>query len=82
MELSIIDAITSGTVKHAQLIKGDSKEEWLYSTANEFGRLTKVLLPHMSTGTETMRYIHHSQLPKGRRATYDRCVSPERPYKS
>jgi hypothetical protein len=39
--LSAIDAIEGGTVKLAQFITGSNTEEWLYSTANEFGQLTK-----------------------------------------
>jgi hypothetical protein len=36
----------------------------------------------MPEGTQTMWYIHHDQLPPGRRATYARCVASERPQKT
>jgi hypothetical protein len=36
----------------------------------------------MPTGTETMRYLCHNQLPPGRKATYARFVATERPHKA
>jgi hypothetical protein len=52
MILAVIDAIIGVTVKHVSLIKGANKDEWLYSTAHEFGWLTKGFLPHKTTGME------------------------------
>jgi hypothetical protein len=54
----------------------------LYITANESGRLTKGVAPHMPLGSETMRYLYHHQLPPGRQAPYARFVVMERPHKS
>jgi hypothetical protein len=54
----------------------------LYSTANEFGRLTKGVAPHMPSGSKTMRYLFHHQLPPGRQTTYARFVATERPHKA
>jgi hypothetical protein len=50
--------------------------------ANEFGRLTKGILPHMPSGTETMAYLHHNALPNRRKATYARFVATKRPHKT
>jgi hypothetical protein len=66
---TVIDADTGKSYEHAQLIRGDNKTEWLYSTANEFGRLTDGVKPHMLSGSKTMRYIPHRALPPGRQAT-------------
>jgi hypothetical protein len=74
---TVIDATTGETFEHAQLIRGANSDEWLYSTANEFGRLTKGILPRMPSGTETMAYIRHDALPTGRKATYARFVATE-----
>jgi hypothetical protein len=63
-------------------VTGESANEWLYSTANEFGCLTKGVAPHMPSGSETMRYLFHHQLPPGRQATYARFVATERPHKA
>jgi hypothetical protein len=72
---TVIDADTGKSYEHAQLIRGPKAGEWLYSTANEFGRLTKGVAPHMPSGSETMRYIFHHQLPPDRQATYARFVA-------
>jgi hypothetical protein len=77
-----IDAVTGESYEHAQLIRGPKASEWLYSTANEFGRLTKGVAPHMPSGSETMSYIFHHQLPPGPQATYARFVATERPHKA
>jgi hypothetical protein len=79
---TVIDAITGKSYEHAQLIQGNAKDEWLYSTVNEFGRLKNGILPHMPSRSETMRYIPHHALPPGRKATYARFVATERPHKS
>jgi hypothetical protein len=79
---TVIDATTGETFEHAQLIRGANSDEWLYSTANEFRRLTKGILPHMPSGTETMAYIRHNALPPGRKATYARFVATEWPHKT
>jgi hypothetical protein len=79
---TVIDAVTSKSHKHAQLIRGPNANEWLYSTANECGRITKGVAPHMPSGSETMRYIYDHQLPPGRQATYARFFATERPHKA
>jgi hypothetical protein len=79
---TVIDATTGETFEHAQLVRGASSDEWIYSTVNEFGCLTKGILPHMPSGTETVAYIHHDALPHGRKATYARFVATKRPHKT
>jgi hypothetical protein len=79
---TVIDATTGETFEHAQLIRGANSDEWIYSTANEFGCLTKGILPHIPSGTETMAYIRHDALPHGRKATYARFVATERSRKT
>jgi hypothetical protein len=79
---TIIDAATGETFEHAQLIRGANSDEWLYITANEFGCLPKGILPHMPSGTVTMAYIRHDDLPHGRKTTYARFIATERPHKT
>jgi hypothetical protein len=81
-EHAITDAITGKKYEHAQLIHKDDKDEWLYSTANEFNRLTKDIMPHMPSRSETMRYLPHNAMPPGRKATYARFVTTEQPHKT
>jgi hypothetical protein len=78
---TVIDATTE-SFEHAQLIRGANKDEWIYITANEVSRLTKGFQPHMPIGTDTMRYLHHDQLPPGRKATHARFVATEQPHKT
>jgi hypothetical protein len=78
---TVIDATTGETFEHAQLIRGANSNEWIYSTANEFGRLTKGILPHGPSGTKTMAYIRHDDLPRGGKATYTRFIATKRPHK-
>jgi hypothetical protein len=79
---TVIDATTGETFEHAQLIGGADSDEWIYSTANEFGRLTKGILPHMPSSTDTMAYIRYDALSHGRKATYARFLATERPHKT
>jgi hypothetical protein len=79
---TVIDADTGESYDHAQLIRGPNAGEWLHSTANEFGRLTNGVAPHIPSGSETMRYIFHHQLPPSRHATYARFVATERSHKA
>jgi hypothetical protein len=61
--LTVIDANTNKSYEHAQLIRSNNKTDWIYSTANEFDRLTEGIKPHILSGSETMRYIHHHAPP-------------------
>jgi hypothetical protein len=79
---TVIAATTGETFERAQFIRGVDSEQWLYSTANKFRRLTKGILPHIPSGTETMAYLHHDALPNGRKATYARFVATEQPHKT
>jgi hypothetical protein len=79
---TVIDATTGETFEHAQLIRGANFDKWICSTANEFVRLTKGILPHMPSSTETMAYIRYDALPHGRKVTYARFVATERPHKT
>jgi hypothetical protein len=79
---TVIDAVTGKSYEHAQFIRGPNADQWLYSTANEFGRLTKGVAPHMTSGSETMRYLFHHQLPPGCQATYARFVATVRHHKA
>jgi hypothetical protein len=56
------------------------KDEWLYSTENEFVRLTNCIMSHMPSGSETVYYLPHKALPKGRKAIYARFVETCRPH--
>eukprot|EP00978_Attheya_sp_CCMP212_P006249 scaffold14175_cov40-Attheya_sp.AAC.1 len=79
---AVVDPITGANLEFPQLIKGPDSEEWWKSSANEFGRLAQGVMPHMPTGTNTFRFIKHTDMPNNRIATYVRIVCDERPVKS
>jgi hypothetical protein len=43
---------------------------WENACADEFGRLAQGNLPHLPQGTNTMHFIHRSDMPDGHKATY------------
>jgi hypothetical protein len=79
---SVIDPETGLSLEYAQLRQGPDGEKWTQAAANEFGRLAQGVLPHMPTGTDTIRFIAWNNLPAGKRATYIRYVASLRPNKA
>ena len=79
---AVVDPITGNLEEYSQLITKPNGAEWIQGMANEFGRLTKGVLPNMKSGTETMRFIAHSDMPKNKTATYMRIVTAEKPNKA
>jgi hypothetical protein len=78
---TVVDKLMVDMMELPHLIIGPDEVEWIWSTANEFGHLTKGVQPHMPKGSQTMRFIYHHELPKGQKTTYSRFVASERPYK-
>ena len=80
---TVTDPLTGTTFEYTQLIKGPHKIRWFRAAAREFGRLAQGLGPDsdMLTGTDTIRFIRHTDLPADRKATYSRFVASERPNK-
>lgn len=79
---AVVDPATGNVEEYAQLKLKPDGAEWIQSMANELGRLTKGVLPNMPTGTETMRFIAPSEMPKHKTATYLRIVTAEKPNKA
>ena len=81
---TVTDPITGDSFEYTQLIKGPNKKVWFNAAANEFGRLANGLGPNssMPTGTNTIRFIKHDDLPAGRKATYSRFVAAEKQNKA
>jgi hypothetical protein len=79
---SVMHPVTGVAMEYRQLIKDPlTKEAWLLSSANEFGRLAQGVGGRI-TGTDTIQFVPHSALPAGKRATYPRFVCTERPQKA
>ncbi len=70
-------------MEYRQLIRDpETRATWLKSAANEFGRLAQGLKSRNIQGTDTIRFIHKNQIPKGKWPTYARFVVDYRPQKA
>jgi hypothetical protein len=76
-----MDATTGAALNYQQLRQCLDGQDWIFSAANEIGRLAQGILPHMPSGTDTMFFIPFSSLPHGRTATYLRIVAELKPNK-
>jgi Reverse transcriptase (RNA-dependent DNA polymerase) len=82
MANSVTHPVTGATMEYRQLITDPvTKDAWLLSSANEFGRLAQGVGGRID-GTNTIRFIPSNELPQGRQATYPRFVCTERPQKT
>ena len=73
----------TGELAEYKSLRSSSKgAEWEASCANEFGRLAQGVKPHMPTGTDTIHFIPVTSMPAGRKATYLRLVTADRPQKT
>jgi hypothetical protein len=79
---AVVDPTTGASLEYAQLKLGPDAEKWIQSAANEIGRLTEGVQPHMPTGTETIHFIHPDDKPPDRKATYLRVCANYRPQKA
>ena len=68
-------------MEYPQLILGDKAKHWIKGCSNEIGRLARGVHPQMMTDFNTIHFIHLSQKPSDRVATYLRIVASYRPQK-
>ena len=78
---AVIDPNTGASLEYRHLRLGPDGEQWIKAAADEIGRLAQGVLPNMPTGTDTMHFIHHTDKPANRVATYLRIVAAEKPNK-
>jgi hypothetical protein len=79
-----INPDTQSVAEYDELSKCSDGELWIQANTEEFGRLAQGLGKDsdMPTGTDTIFFIHPSQMPNGRKATYLRIVCADRPEKT
>ena len=70
---------TGKLLNYKKLLKTKHKDTWTKSCSNEFGRLAQG--NDTVEGTNTIFFIHHKEMPKGRKATYANIVVDIRPEK-
>lgn len=79
---AVIDQETGQALEYRDLIKHPKyRDDWLLSAANEFGRLAQGIGGRVE-GTDTIKFIHRDQVPRGRTVTYGRFVCLVRPQKA
>ena len=78
---AVIDPNTGASLEYRHLRLGPDGDQWVKAAADEIGRLAQGVQPYMPTGTDTMHFIKHTDIPAGRVATYLRIVAAEKPNK-
>jgi hypothetical protein len=77
---AVVDAAGTALTYH-QLLRGPNGPLWTQGAANEIGRLAQGFLPTMTKGTDTIHFIHSTELSAGRKPTYLRVVAEFKPNK-
>ena len=81
---AVTDPDTGQQLEYRQLINHPNahlRKTWQLSSANEFGWLAQGVGGRI-TGTETIHFIHHHEMPPTRRPTYARFVCEIQPQKA
>ena len=79
---AVTDPTTGEQLEYRQLITNPrTKDVWLHSSANEFGRLAQGVGGRIQ-GTNTIHFIRHDEVPNDKTATYARFVCTLRPQKA
>ena len=78
----VVDPITGATMSYKKLSVGPDGSHWERSMANEFGRLAQGNGPSMPTGTNTIFFISHRDVPANKTPTYAKIVCEEKPLKA
>jgi hypothetical protein len=79
---AVIHPVTGVSMEYRQLIQDPvTKDAWQRSAANEFGRLAQGVGGRIK-GTNTIRFIPHTELPADRMPTYPRFVCEVREQKA
>ena len=63
-------------------VPNQDKNTWTTSLANEFGRLADGVGDRMPSGTNTIKFIQHTVIPKDRHVTYGKSVCDVREHKA
>ena len=66
LNLAVIDPNTGATLEYPALLRGPDAAEWEHATSLEIGRLTQGCLPRITSGSETMVFIPHTDKPADR----------------
>jgi hypothetical protein len=67
---AVVDPSTGTAMEYPQLKLGEDSKLWLAAASREIGRLAQGKQPDMPTGSNTMHFMDHRDLPAGCKATY------------
>ena len=79
---SVVDTNTGATLEYRDRKLGSQATQCIAGTSNEIGRLAQRVKPYMLTGSDTIHFIHPSQMSSDRRNTYLRIAAELMPNKS
>jgi hypothetical protein len=72
---AVVDPSTGTAMEYPQLKLGEDSKLWLAAASREIGRLGQGKQPDIPTGSNTMHFLDHRDLPAGWKATYLRIVA-------
>ena len=72
---AVVDPNSGTAMEYPQLKLGEDNKLWLAAASREIGRLAQGKQPDMPTGSNTMHFLDHRNLPVGRTATYLRIAA-------
>ena len=67
---AVVNPSTGTALEYPQFKLGDDSKLWLEAASREIGRLAQGKQPDMPTGSNTMHFMDHRDLPAGCKATY------------
>jgi hypothetical protein len=67
---AVIDPTTGKLQNYQQLMQGPDADIWIQGCTNEMGRLLLGIDPASNTGTDTIQFIGHEEVPAGKTPTY------------
>jgi hypothetical protein len=79
---AVVDPNSGAALEYSKLKISTEGAEWIQAAANEMGRLSQGVQPHMPTGTNTIHFIPHTEKPHDRKATYLKIVAAIKPHKA
>jgi hypothetical protein len=72
---AVVDPSTGTAMEYPQLKLGEDSKLWLAAASREIGCLAQGKQPDMPTGSNTVHFLDHRNLPAGCKATYLRIVA-------
>ena len=80
---AVVHPDTGAMLEYRDLLKTDMRDQFIQANIDEIGRLTDGRVGNSpSVPSHTMAFVHWSELPRGKKATYLRIVADYRPQKS